>query len=182
MAPLTAAAGCAAFWHISEGKQGNHLYLKRLAGSTVAVVSCGSRQYRTTTAGRTCSVQITVVGGSRRLWRQRAAKCGVPCPRHICIGGSRAMFSHIRWQSLWSMLTATLLLAMAGCGGGSGGGAGSFTPSGCTSSSCGGVYLGLADAEGDFLTYTVDVQSLTLKKANGAIVETVPAVSRVHFA
>jgi hypothetical protein len=93
------------------------------------------------------------------------------------------MFSHIRWQSLWSMFAATLLLAVTGCGGGgSDGGAGPFTPSGCTSSSCGDVYLGLTDADGDFLTYTVDVQSLTLKKANGATVETIPAVSRVDFA
>ncbi|MGH8264627.1 MAG: DUF4382 domain-containing protein [Steroidobacteraceae bacterium] len=80
------------------------------------------------------------------------------------------------------MLAATLLLAIGACGGGSGGGSGSFTPSGCSSSSCGDVYLGLTDADGDFLTYTVDVQSLTLKKANGALVETVPAVSRVDFA
>src|SRR5258705_5800363 len=138
MAPLTAAGGCAAFWRISEGKQGKHLYLKRLAASPMEVVSRGPQPYRTTTAGQTSSVHITVVGGCRRSRRQRAAKCGVPCPRHICIGGSRAMFSHIRWQSLWSTFTATLLLAIAACGGGSGG-SGPFTQSGCTSSSCGDV-------------------------------------------
>jgi hypothetical protein len=39
----------------------------------------------------------------------------------------------------------------------------------------GQVIIGLTDASGDFLTYTVDVLSLKLKKANGAEVETLPA-------
>lgn len=38
----------------------------------------------------------------------------------------------------------------------------------------GQVIIGLTDASGDFLTYTVDVVSLTLTKANGAEVETLP--------
>jgi hypothetical protein len=38
----------------------------------------------------------------------------------------------------------------------------------------GQVIIGLTDASGDFLTYTVDVLSLKLKKANGAEVETLP--------
>jgi hypothetical protein len=38
----------------------------------------------------------------------------------------------------------------------------------------GQVIIGLTDASGDFLTYTVDVLSLTLKKANGAEVHTLP--------
>jgi hypothetical protein len=38
----------------------------------------------------------------------------------------------------------------------------------------GQVIIGLTDARGDFVTYTVDVVSLKLKKANGAEVETLP--------
>jgi hypothetical protein len=44
------------------------------------------------------------------------------------------------------------------------------------------MYLGLTDADGDFLTYTVDVVSLSLKKASGAVVETLPVSPRVDFA
>ena len=48
----------------------------------------------------------------------------------------------------------------------------------------GEVIIGLTDAPGDFTTYTVDVVSLTLTKANGAVVETLPVNSstRVDFA
>ncbi len=48
----------------------------------------------------------------------------------------------------------------------------------------GEVIIGLTDAPGDFTTYTVDVKSLTLTKANGAVVETLPvnSSSRVDFA
>lgn len=46
----------------------------------------------------------------------------------------------------------------------------------------GELVIGLTDAEGDFASYTVDVLSLTLTKANGAVVETVPVSTRVDFA
>lgn len=46
----------------------------------------------------------------------------------------------------------------------------------------GEVIIGLTDAPGDFTTYTVDVKSLTLTKANGAVVKTVPLSTRVDFA
>ena len=42
--------------------------------------------------------------------------------------------------------------------------------------------IGLTDAKGDFISYSVDVKSLTLTKANGAIVETVPMATTVDFA
>jgi hypothetical protein len=44
------------------------------------------------------------------------------------------------------------------------------------------VAIGLTDAAGDFLTYTVDVTSLTLTKADGTVVETLPQRTRVDFA
>lgn len=40
----------------------------------------------------------------------------------------------------------------------------------------------LQDAAGDFQSYTVDVVSLKLTKASGAVVETLPATARVDFA
>jgi hypothetical protein len=40
----------------------------------------------------------------------------------------------------------------------------------------------MTDAAGDFLSYTVDVESLTLTKQNGAVVETLPLKTRVDFA
>jgi hypothetical protein len=46
----------------------------------------------------------------------------------------------------------------------------------------GEVVIGLTDAEGDFASYSVDVLSLTLTKANGAVVETLPLATRVDFA
>jgi len=48
----------------------------------------------------------------------------------------------------------------------------------------GEVIIGLTDAPGDFTTYTVAVKSLTLTKANGAVVETLPVNNntRVDFA
>ena len=42
--------------------------------------------------------------------------------------------------------------------------------------------IGLTDAKGDFISYSVDVKSLTLTKANGAVVETVPVTTTVDFA
>jgi len=44
------------------------------------------------------------------------------------------------------------------------------------------VAIGLTDAQGDFLTYTVDVTSLTLAKADGTTVQTLPQRTRVDFA
>lgn len=70
-------------------------------------------------------------------------------------------------------LFLTSLFALSGCGGGSG-----DTPAGST----GEVVIGLTDAEGDFLTYAVDVKQLTLTKANGAVVNVLPQATRVDFA
>ena len=46
---------------------------------------------------------------------------------------------------------------------------------------CGTVLIGLTDAEGDFLNYSVDVLSLTLETANGRIVEVMPQQARINF-
>jgi hypothetical protein len=85
-------------------------------------------------------------------------------------------------------LAAATLLALAACG--DGGGV-ILTPpdddddppiSDCTATTCGEVRIGLADADGDFLSYTVDVVSIRLEKANGDTVETLPTRLRVDFA
>ena len=86
-------------------------------------------------------------------------------------------------------LLACLTLALAACGGGGAGGStpavgsgGAPAPTGCDASSCGTAYIGIMDADGDFDSYTVDVVSLTLTKANGSTVETLPVKTRVDFA
>ncbi|MBS0386879.1 MAG: hypothetical protein JSR15_00260 [Proteobacteria bacterium] len=73
-------------------------------------------------------------------------------------------------------LAATLATALlTACGGGSGDS--SIAPA----SETGAAMITLQDAAGDFQSYTVDVVSLKLTKANGATVETVPATTRVDF-
>ncbi len=82
----------------------------------------------------------------------------------------------------WWVALAASALSLVGCGG-SGGGSTAQT-SGCTTSGtdCGSLLVGLTDADGDFVSYSVDVLSLTLERANGATVEMLPASTRVDFA
>jgi hypothetical protein len=76
----------------------------------------------------------------------------------------------------------TIGLSLAGCGG-SGGSHGTALSGSCASSAdCGSLLVGLTDADGDFVSYSVDVLSLTLKRANGATVEMLPATTRIDFA
>ncbi|HEU4684553.1 MAG TPA: DUF4382 domain-containing protein [Nitrospira sp.] len=79
------------------------------------------------------------------------------------------------WTS-WACACAMLAgLAITGCS--SGGDSG-----GTTGATTGQAMVSLTDAAGDFLSYTVDVQSLTLTKRDGAVVETLPLATRVNFA
>jgi uncharacterized protein DUF4382 len=69
-------------------------------------------------------------------------------------------------------LAVTLVLGLASCGGG-----------GMSSNGdMGTVNIGMTDAAGDFLSYAVDVTSLTLTKADGTVVETLPQRTRIDFA
>jgi hypothetical protein len=84
-------------------------------------------------------------------------------------------------------LLAAALLTLSACG--DGGGViitppddDDPPPSTCTATTCGEVRIGLTDADGDFLSYTVDVASIRLEKANGDTVETLPTRQRVDFA
>jgi|GEM_PF-211040 len=86
------------------------------------------------------------------------------------------------WPLRLALAGLLLLPVLSGCGGAAGG-AGSAGPSGTgTPADKGQVLIGLTDADGDFLSYAVDVQSLTLTKADGTTVETLPASTRVDFA
>src|SRR5882724_5287765 len=92
----------------------------------------------------------------------------------------------IRRALAGALLSLSLLVTACGGGGkselGSGGGT-STPPSGstCDTASCGTAFVGVMDADGDFDSYSVDVVSLTLKKANGSVVETLPEQPRVDF-
>src|SRR5262250_2523044 len=66
---------------------------------------------------------------------------------------------------------------LSACGGGSGGG--DAPPAAAMT---GNVMVGIHDAAGDFLTYTVDVTSIRLERANGDVIETVPLTTRIDFA
>jgi len=90
------------------------------------------------------------------------------------------------WMSVALVLVA---LALSACGGGAGTTAqpappvaASCVPSNpATVDECGTVIIGLTDADGDFLSYAVDVLSVTLEKADGAIVSVLPNTTRIDF-
>jgi hypothetical protein len=87
-------------------------------------------------------------------------------------GGTRAVQS---WRQffLMALLMIAMTMVLGGC----------FNQNDSDSgqSEEGIVDIGLTDAEGDFFTYTVDVTSLTLTKANGAQVNTLPVNTSVDF-
>lgn len=101
-----------------------------------------------------------------------------------------ALKSPIRpWQ--WTA-AALMIFGLAACSGSGGGSAGAVslgpTATTCvpndttTAAECGILLVGLTDAEGDIVNYEVDVVSLALERADGTIVETVPATTRIDFA
>ena len=74
-------------------------------------------------------------------------------------------------------------ILITACGGGGGPAMGGNDPvPGACATDCGKAYVLLTDADGDFLSYTVDVVSLKLKRPNGTTVETLPATTRIDFA
>ncbi|MEW6742547.1 MAG: DUF4382 domain-containing protein [Planctomycetota bacterium] len=78
-------------------------------------------------------------------------------------------------STLATSLSLVLSALLAGCGGSGGSGSDATETQG-------DVVIGLTDAEGDFLAYIVDVKSLELTHASGAVVETLPLSARVDFA
>ena len=73
---------------------------------------------------------------------------------------------------------------LTGCGGGGGGGGSEPVPSSSAGDDAdqGQLIVGITDAPGDFLSYTVDVNALRLTRANGDVVDALPLVTRVDFA
>jgi hypothetical protein len=90
-----------------------------------------------------------------------------------------------RWRRLG--VIALGAMALTACGGGGVGGAspagsgGVASPTACTSA-CGGALVTLTDAPGDFLSYIVTVDSLTLTRSDGTVVQTLPVKTTVDFA
>lgn len=79
------------------------------------------------------------------------------------------------------LIILAALATLAACGG-SGGSLSASDQDVATTPDEGIVYIGLTDAEGDFAKYAVDVRSVRLERANGALVETLPLSTRVDFA
>ena len=81
-----------------------------------------------------------------------------------------------RWVRKCSPLFLLLFFAgfvLTACGGGGGG---------APEEDKGEVLIGLTDAEGDFISYTVDVLSIKLERQDGTQVETLPMNTRIDFA
>ena len=83
-------------------------------------------------------------------------------------------------QQFISFIMILALVTLAACGGG--GGEDPANEQDTAESEAGDLLISLTDAEGDFLSYTVDVTSLVLTRRDGTIVETVPESTRVDFA
>jgi len=79
-----------------------------------------------------------------------------------------------RWLA-FLMLFSMMLFSFYGC-------TGSGSNAGSESATNSELVISLTDAEGDFLSYTVDVLSLKMLKSNGAEVETLPLITRLDFA
>jgi len=80
------------------------------------------------------------------------------------------------WAWAWAITAA---LTLAGCSGGGDSGSGTGSTASATN---GQALVSMTDAAGDFLSYAVDVQSLTLTRQDGTVVETLPLTTRINFA
>ena len=85
----------------------------------------------------------------------------------------RALPKQSYFQLFIGFILAFVLL-ISGCG--------SSTDDVADSQATGELIIGLTDAEGDFISYTVDVAYITLTRANGRVVQVLPATTRVDFA
>jgi len=79
---------------------------------------------------------------------------------------------------------ALVAAVIGACGGAAttGTGGGLVGGNDACSGGCGTALLTITDAPGDFLSYTIDVTSLQLKRANGTLVQALPVTSRIDFA
>jgi hypothetical protein len=86
------------------------------------------------------------------------------------------LFSRLRQLRMALLGIAAAAITACGAGGSA------VAPQSNACSDCGTALLTMTDAQGDFLRYSVDVTSLMLKTANGTLVQTLPATSRIDFA
>ncbi|HTL62106.1 MAG TPA: hypothetical protein VL261_10710 [Nitrospira sp.] len=94
---------------------------------------------------------------------------------HISAFGHAARHCGIS-TSLRGWLFAVLATVIfAACSGGGTGGSGAPAAQGQ-------ALVSVTDAPGDFLSYTMNVQSLTLTRQDGTVVETLPLTTRINFA
>lgn len=78
---------------------------------------------------------------------------------------------------------ALTALALAGCGSGSSSSSSaSVSASQQSCSGCGTALVSITDQPGDFVSYLVNVDSLTLTRSDGTVVQTVPVKTQVDFA
>lgn len=100
---------------------------------------------------------------------------------------ARAKRTRFASTATWA-LCALGALTLAGCGSGSSPApsASSGIPNVSTSqqacSTCGTAVVSLTDQPGDFVSYIVNVDSLTLTRSDGTVVQTVPVTTQVDFA
>ena len=94
-----------------------------------------------------------------------------------------------RGRTLLAGLALGATLALAGCGGSGSGSASlasgpSVSVNASTCSGCGTAAVSLTDAPGDFVSYLVNVDSLSLTRSDGTVVQIVPssAPTQVDFA
>ncbi len=86
------------------------------------------------------------------------------------------------WQLAMGVVLLLMLMVAPGCGGGSGSSVEALADPQDSGSETGELIVTLTDAEGDFLTYTVDVLSLSLTRDNGDVVQALPLSTSVDFA
>ena len=93
-------------------------------------------------------------------------------------------FRHLSYR-LAQISLIVLAVSLSACGGSSSDTNGTGGVTDCTkpsvSDQSGCVYVNLADAPGDFLTYTVNVTKLTLTRSDGTVVNLLPGDTRVDF-
>jgi hypothetical protein len=81
------------------------------------------------------------------------------------------------------VLAGLAAAGLAGCGGSSGDSTSATMPtSPGTGQDTGTLLVSITDADGDFVSYSVDVLSVTLRRQNGGTVEVLPAATRIDFA
>lgn len=80
----------------------------------------------------------------------------------------------LSFSQLFTEFILAFAILISGCG--------SSTDDVAETQATGELIVGLTDAEGDFISYTVDVASITLTRANGRVIEVLPATTRVDFA